>query len=538
MRRFEEFLGLSRNGSKPKPDRKLLRTIRYEIRDLEGELKATHIRHEYDDGDKNMPWEPSGIKAAELPLFQIEKTADSADGDTVVVCEGEKAAVSLWERRVLAIGTVTGASRIPCDESLEPLKRFRLLLWPDNDKGGYEHMARIGYRLLAMGHDQAMLKLVLWDAAPNKGDAADFNGDIKALDALLEQARPFGTDLPIRIGTTAVVPASLGLRTPREYLAQLERRNLRPLWGPRLEAGTIAMIVGRGWSGKTTSAMSLAEAFTLGKVFLGEQCTKCKVGYFAIERNGTKVVRMFDQWGLSDSILVETAKDLPLGFEARAQHLYEQIIKHQLEVVFIDHLQILAGIPNMNDAAAVSAALERLNQIAQITGCLMIVLHHQGKTPRFNSDFIDVLGSEAYRAHVDALFECYKAFNSYFMRGQIRDELDLPRVRLSRDDTGHVAESDEQGEVGVDALIVETLEAEPRWLSRQQIVAASPELAAVTARVINRRLKSLSESNEPQIQRHQVSSGKPIHYAAPGVVEPTPPTPKKKRDEPGQRSLI
>jgi hypothetical protein len=184
MRRFEERFGFSGNGSKPRP--RLVRTIRYEVRNLEGEVRATHIRHEYDDNTKNLPWDPPGIKTSELPLFQIEKSVDSADGDTVVVCEGEKAAAWLWERRVLAVGTVTGAGGTPCDAALKPLTRFRVLLWPDNDSGGREHMLRIGNRLFALGHDPKMLKLVVWDGAPDRGDAADFDGDI---DALLDRAQ-------------------------------------------------------------------------------------------------------------------------------------------------------------------------------------------------------------------------------------------------------------------------------------------------------------------------------------------------------------
>jgi len=83
--------------------------LRYIVRDLDAIEKATHHRTEYADGGKDMPWEPAGIKPAELPLYMIEKTTDSMDGETVVLCEGEKAAAALWERRILAVGTVTGA---------------------------------------------------------------------------------------------------------------------------------------------------------------------------------------------------------------------------------------------------------------------------------------------------------------------------------------------------------------------------------------------------------------------------------------------
>jgi len=137
--RLAELL-LSGYADKKAPPPKLVRTLRYESRDLDGVLKAAHLRHEYDDGSKRMPWDPPGIKRAELPLFGINRTVDSADGEAIIVCEGEKIADSLWHRRILAVGTVTGRGGTPCDESLKPLLRFKVYLWLDNDDRGRENL--------------------------------------------------------------------------------------------------------------------------------------------------------------------------------------------------------------------------------------------------------------------------------------------------------------------------------------------------------------------------------------------------------------
>jgi CHC2 zinc finger len=66
---------IGQNGRRSKAERKLLKTLRYEIRDVNGFLAATHVRHEYDDGSKDMPWEPIGTKPAELPLYGIDRTS-------------------------------------------------------------------------------------------------------------------------------------------------------------------------------------------------------------------------------------------------------------------------------------------------------------------------------------------------------------------------------------------------------------------------------------------------------------------------------
>ncbi len=86
---------------------------------------------------------------------------------------------------VPAVGTVTGAGHIPCDDSLRPLVRLKIYLWADNDDKGRKHMARIGERLIALGGND--VRMLDWEGAPEHGDAADFEGD---LDELVANATP------------------------------------------------------------------------------------------------------------------------------------------------------------------------------------------------------------------------------------------------------------------------------------------------------------------------------------------------------------
>lgn len=157
---------------------KLLRTVRYEIRDVEGVLKATHVRREYEGGSKSMPWEPPGVKTRELPLYGIERTANLPDGTKIILTEGEKAAASLIARGFNAVGTVCGAAAVPSDESLSPLSRFWLALWPDNDTAGIDHMEKISSRLHLLG---VKTFWITWPEAPPGGDAADFIGNFAEL---------------------------------------------------------------------------------------------------------------------------------------------------------------------------------------------------------------------------------------------------------------------------------------------------------------------------------------------------------------------
>ena len=180
--------GLSLNGHKevqPKP-RKLERTLRYEIKDLDGRLIATHIRKEFDDGTKDMPWERDGkpglggMPLSSLPLYGSERLRDLPPSTGAVVCEGEKPTEALWKRGFHAVGTVCGAAVTPDDAVLAVLKPFRVLLWADNDDSGRAHMAKIAQRL---GLNNP--PMVSWRGAEWHDDAADYPGTNEELRVML-----------------------------------------------------------------------------------------------------------------------------------------------------------------------------------------------------------------------------------------------------------------------------------------------------------------------------------------------------------------
>jgi hypothetical protein len=171
---------------------------RWEIYDEEGELVATHVREDR-DGKKRMWWERDGkigllgLHPEDLPLYYAEVLADLPRGSRVYVTEGEKAADALVRLGLYACGTVCGASVVPSNDTLWPLRRHVVYLWPDNDAPGREHMRRIQERLAQIGGKALIID---WPDAPEGGDAADFLGDAEAVRELCKTAycehRPAG----------------------------------------------------------------------------------------------------------------------------------------------------------------------------------------------------------------------------------------------------------------------------------------------------------------------------------------------------------
>ncbi len=173
----------------------MTRTV-YPIRNTAGELIAEHVRVDLPTG-KRMYWQVPGcdphdglmgLSTSDLPLYGSEILPGLTVGETVIVTEGERAADALAQAGVAALATVTGASSTPGEDALSPLLPFDVVLWPDHDEPGEQHMSRVAARLLRLGGRARRLE---WGR--QKGDdAADFldEGTLGHLGLLIRAAVP------------------------------------------------------------------------------------------------------------------------------------------------------------------------------------------------------------------------------------------------------------------------------------------------------------------------------------------------------------
>jgi hypothetical protein len=127
--------------------------IRYEIRDVAGILRATHVRTDLANGSKSMTWEGglNGLRAEDLPLYGSQLLPAWPTDEIIVVTEGEKAAQALLDAGFHALGTVTGAQATPSLVALGPLLGRPITFWPDADDVGLLHMSRLADELKAHG---------------------------------------------------------------------------------------------------------------------------------------------------------------------------------------------------------------------------------------------------------------------------------------------------------------------------------------------------------------------------------------------------
>lgn len=175
---------------------------RYKAINAAGELVGIHGRKDFLGArglpirEKSMWWEQHAGRSSNLmPLFNLPALLAAVSDARAFLVEGEKTASALARGGVLAVGTMTGADGLPCDDSLRPLLGHPVVSWEDNDDKGRRHMRRIVDRLIALGMPSSALSRVNWPDAPDKGDAANYlarGGTIAGIETLIEPLLAYG----------------------------------------------------------------------------------------------------------------------------------------------------------------------------------------------------------------------------------------------------------------------------------------------------------------------------------------------------------
>ena len=236
----------------------------WRILDIRGTHIATHVRIEpgRNGRAKDFAWRMpdgtpglGGLSIKQLPLYGVERLPEDLS-TVVVVVEGEKAADALLARGIPAVGTVTGASSCPSVESLADLAGRHVVLWPDADDPGREHMVRVSKALSSL---VASVRMVIPPADVSKGwDAADADAEtVRRLVADATDAEPAPGDLE---------DPPLVYRPKLVRLADVEPAEVSWLWRPRIPRGRLTLIEGDPGLGKSGLTLAIAAAVTRGEL--------------------------------------------------------------------------------------------------------------------------------------------------------------------------------------------------------------------------------------------------------------------------------
>ena len=235
---------------------------KYDYLDLNGNLHSQTLRYNpkgfkqrRPDGKGGWIWEDV-FKYVKPIIYNLPEVVKS---DFVCIVEGEKDVETLRGLGVVATTGPMGAKKWRSEYS-EHFKGKHIILLPDNDQEGKEHMMQVGQAL--NGH-AASLRLVELPGLPSKGDVTDFvakAGD-KARDelwGLIDMAPEYKP--PEKMTQDKLV------LTAHDFM-KIELPDRRIFLHPWLQEQSIALLAGWRGVGKSWFALDLLRCVSKGEPF-------------------------------------------------------------------------------------------------------------------------------------------------------------------------------------------------------------------------------------------------------------------------------
>ena len=159
------------------------------------------------------------------------------------------------------------------------------------------------------------------------------------------------------------------------------------LWKPYLPFGKLSVLQGNPGEGKTYFAMHLAAACTNGKLLPNmERIEPFNVIYQTAEDGlgDTVKPRLIEAGADLDRVLVIDDSDVQLTLSD--ERIEKAILENNARLVIIDPIQAYLGADvDMNRANEVRPIFMRLGQVAQRTGCAILLIGHLNKAAGMQS---------------------------------------------------------------------------------------------------------------------------------------------------------
>ncbi len=424
---------------------KLIKTYNYT--DAEGLLLYQVCRYEPKNFKQRQPnnngrwtWNLKGIEPV---LYQLPKVLAAKE---VLIVEGEKDVDNLMELGLTATTCPMGVKKWR-PEYNESLKGKDIVLIPDNDLEGKEHMAQIA---ISLNGQTKSLKLIELPGLPSKGDVSDFIAkfDDKAeatekLSIMIEGAGPY--EPPKKVTIEDVILQA------KDFTA-LELPAKKKLLNPWLTEQSITLISGWRGTGKTWLALSILDSVSKGVSFgpwKAETSTPCL--FLDGEMPTQDIIERTKDLGIDSTYIYSDAYANNLGLpkanllsETWRSTMKRILTTRGIKLWVIDNLASLAGGIDENikkDWDPINSWLLDL----RFAGIATIMLHHEGKGggQRGTSAREDNLdNSIILKRPFDYIPEDGCKFIMHFAKARVRTQ-DLSLIS----DTQFHLTQDEQGEL-------------------------------------------------------------------------------------------
>ena len=170
-------------------------------------------------------------------------------------------------------------------------------------------------------------------------------------------------------------------------MSDVELTPVEWLWKPYLPFGKLSVLQGNPGEGKTYFAMHLAAACTNGKLLPNMECMEPFNVIYQTAEDGlgdTVKPRLIEAGADLDRVLVIDDSDVQLTLSD--ERIEKAIIENNARLVIIDPIQAYLGADvDMNRANEVRPIFMRLGQVAQRTGCAILLIGHLNKAAGMQS---------------------------------------------------------------------------------------------------------------------------------------------------------
>ena len=311
-----------------------------------------------------------------------------------------------WQTRsYLALGGVSGKA---LDRFLSERKDTRkVFLCLDSDTAGSEACTRLAQSIPG---EIAVIRLV--PARKDWNDVLRQQGDIPSRKFIAETItlRELPTAQPV----------------PMLRMADVELTSVDWLWFPYIPFGKLTIIQGNPGEGKTYFAMRLAAACTNRKPLPGMETLEPFNIIYQTAEDGlgdTVKPRLMEADADLERVLVIDDRDTPLTLAD--ERIARAIRENNARLVIIDPMQAFLGADvDMNRANEVRPIFRSLGDIAQATGCAIVLIGHLNKAAGTQSTYRG-LGSIDITAAVRSLLFIGKLKDSPTTRVLIHEKSSL-----------------------------------------------------------------------------------------------------------------
>ena len=331
----------------------------------------------------------------------------------VFICEGEKSADAVRGLGLLATTNALGAKKWK-KEHTQTLRGRRVVILPDNDKAGQDHVLHVAAALFGRVKSVKIVPL------PGLADGEDvFNwiergGDKDKLVSLASSTAEYS---PVRLVEAEPAPPEAVQLEPIKVwtLAELlttDFPELRCIVDGLLPEG-LTILAGKRKLGKSWMCSQLAATVASGGQFLGRECMAGPVLYLALEDSERRMSgRMKMQHTNDTSLPIELLFEWPTLDTGGLEALDRRIEAHQYALVIIDTLAAARSGKVDENSAEIAVMLNDLRRVAQHHGCAVVLVHHHRKgTGIVEDDPLDALrGSSAITAAADSVLSVFRKY--------------------------------------------------------------------------------------------------------------------------------